>query len=348
MDSIRNKILITDDSEMNRMILCDMLENEFSLLEAEGGKQAIDILEQHADEIALVLLDVVMPEMDGFAVLEEMNARHWIDDIQVVMISAEAAPLFMHRAYDLGAVDFISRPFDQTIVYRRIMNTIMLFAKQKQLTDMVNEQIAERQKNTNMMISILSHIVEFRNGESGQHVQHINTLTRIILEQLLEKTDRYDEIREDLNIICLASSLHDVGKIGLPEAILNKPGRLTDEEYDIIKTHPEIGADIMRRLPQFQSEPLMRYSYQICRWHHERWDGSGYPDGLAGDEIPIAAQIVALADVYDALTSVRCYKDAYSHRSAMQMILDGQCGSFNPLLIQCLQDADAFLQNGLE
>lgn len=332
----KKKILITDDSEINRSILSDMLEDEFTIIEAEDGVQAVSALKKYGDEISLVLLDIVMPKMDGFEVLAVMNKNRWIEDIPVIMITAENTPSYVERAYDLGITDFISRPFDGRIVHRRAVNTIMLYSKQKKLTGLIAEQIYDKQKQSNLMIEILSNIVEFRNGESGLHVLHIHVLTELLLNSLIKKTDRYSLGREDINLIGIASALHDIGKIAIPEDILNKPARLTRDEFEIVKTHSAVGGDMLKDLPFRQNEPLVQVAYQICRWHHERYDGSGYPDGLKGDDIPIAAQAVSLADVYDALVSKRVYKEAYTHEKAIEMILDGQCGVFNPLLIECL------------
>lgn len=336
------KILIADDSEMNRMILTDILGDEYEILEAEDGVQAVTILQKMGAEISLVLLDIVMPRMDGFEVLAMMNRYKWIEDIPVIMISAENSASYVERAYELGVTDYISRPFDTLIVQRRAVNTIMLYAKQRKLVGMVADQIYEREKSSSLMVQILSHIVEFRNGESGLHVVHINTLTEMLLRRLLQKTDKYHIGYGDISLISTASALHDIGKIAIPGEILNKPGRLTKEEFEIMKTHSMVGAKMLEELPFQQEEPLVRVAYEICRWHHERYDGRGYPDGLKGDEIPISAQIVALADVYDALTSERVYKKAFSHETALQMIVNGECGAFNPLLLECLMDiADA-------
>lgn len=337
-ENIRQKILIVDDSEMNRSILADMLGEEFDIIEAVNGVEAVAYMRSHEDDLALVLLDIVMPQMDGFEVLEVMNRSHWIDAVPVIMISAEMTPTFVDRAYDLGVTDYISRPFDGRIVRRRVMNTIMLYAKQKKLTNMVTEQIYEKEKNNSLMIEILSNIVEFRNGESGLHVLHIHTITELLLKRLVQRTDQYRLSRSDIALISNASALHDIGKIAVPESILNKPGRLTTEEFEVIKTHSAEGANMLERIPLRQEEPLIKVGYQICRWHHERFDGRGYPDGLKGDEIPIAAQVVSLADVYDALTSQRVYKPAYSHQQTMEMIMNGECGAFNPILLDCLQD----------
>jgi len=337
----RQKILIVDDSEMNRSILVDMLEGEYDLLEAEDGLQAISILQKRSVEISLVLLDIVMPKMDGFGVLEIMQRRHWLETVPVVMISAENRSSRIDQAYEMGITDFISRPFDAQIVHRRVKNTLLLYAKQKDLEALVAEQIYEKQQNSALMVDILSHIVEFRNGESGLHVLHVRTLTEILLRRLVQKTDKYDISKDDITAISMASSLHDIGKISIDEKILNKPGKLTSEEFAIMKTHSIIGARMLETLNVYHGEKVVKMAYDICRWHHERYDGRGYPDGIKGDEIPISAQTVALADVYDALTSRRVYKPPFSHEKAVQMILEGECGSFNPLLLSCLQDMSA-------
>lgn len=339
----RYTILVADDSEMNRSILRSMLEESYDIIEAEDGIQALAVLQQKELEISLVLLDIVMPNLDGFGVLSAMNQHNWIDSVPVIMISAESTHTFIERAYDMGVTDYISRPFDMMVVRRRVINTIMLYAKQRRLQGMVNEQIYQKEKVNNLMISILSHIVEFRNEESGLHVLHIQTMTEILLKSLMRKTDRYNLDRETINLISNASTLHDVGKICVPSEILNKPGRFTDEEFAIMKQHSQMGADMMKGVP-FQDEPLVRYAYEICRWHHERYDGRGYPDGLKGEDIPISAQVVSLADVYDALTSARVYKPAHSHEKALSMILNGECGSFQPLLLECLVESSDIIQ----
>ena len=340
--SEKEKILIADDSAMNRAILTEMLGDGYEILEAENGRQAVSIMQTNVD-IDLLLLDIMMPEMDGFDVLAMMNKYHWIDDIPVIMISAENASSYVERGYDLGATDYISRPFDMAIVRRRVINTLMLYAKQKRLVRLVAEQVYEKEKSNSTMINILSHIVEFRNGESGLHVLHIQTATDILLRTLVRKSDKYNLNAADISLISTASALHDIGKINIPASILNKPGKLTKEEFDTMKTHTTTGAEILDKLPFQQESPLVKTAYAICRWHHERWDGRGYPDGLKGEDIPIAAQVVAMADVYDALTSERCYKKAFGHDKAMEMILNGECGQFNPLLLECLTDAGARL-----
>ncbi len=336
-------ILIADDSELNRVILTEILSDEYQFIEAENGLQAVEVLRSGAD-IDLMLLDIMMPEMDGFGVLETMNRNQWIDDVPVVMISAESDTKVVERAYDLGATDYISRPFDMAVVRRRVINTLLLYAKQKRLMHLVADQVYEREKANDLMVSILSHIVEFRNGESGMHVLHIRTATELLLAALVKRTGRYHLTDSDINLIVTASALHDIGKINVPEQILNKPGRLTKEEFEIMKTHTTTGAAILKGLETNQDEPLVRVAYEICRWHHERYDGRGYPDGLSGEDIPISAQVVSLADVYDALTSERCYKKAFDHETAIQMILNGECGTFNPLLLECLHDVSEQLR----
>lgn len=344
-DENRETILIVDDSAMNRMLLSDILADTYNIIEAEDGEQAIAILQQHASEISIVVLDMVMPKVDGFGVLEAMNENRWIQFLPVVSISTESSPEFVERAYSLGVTDFINRPFDELIVIRRVSNTIKLYAKQRKLTNMVANEIFEKERNGSLMITILSHIVEFRNGESGMHVMNIGTLTEILLNQISKKDDKYYLPYAERDLIVKASALHDIGKISIPEEVLNKPGKLTDEEFEAMKQHTVIGYQMLSDLG-FQDEPLVKVSREITRWHHERYDGRGYPDGLKGDEIPLSAQIVSLADVYDALTSERVYKPAFSHEKAIQMILNGECGAFNPLLLECLVEAqDAIRQD---
>ena len=344
----RYRILIVDDSEMNRMILSEMLKGEFEILEAENGSVCLDMLSRYEMKISLILLDIVMPGMDGFGVLEYMNRNNLIKDIPVIMISGEDSGEVIKRAYEMGVSDYTKRPFDMEVVHRRVLNTIKLYAKQRRLVAMVMNQVFEKEKNSRMLISVLSEIVEFRNGESGTHVLNINTLTTMILEQLAKKTDKYHLSWSNRMLISTASSLHDIGKIGIDEKILNKPGRLTPEERKIMEKHTVIGADMLANLPMYEDEPLMKVAYQICRWHHERYDGKGYPDGLKGEEIPISAQVVALADVYDALTSERVYKKAYSHEEAVQMICNGECGTFNPLLLECLCEIQDHIKKELQ
>ena len=342
----KQKILIADDSEMNRALLAEILKEQYDVAEAENGAEAISLLSKQRADFSLLLLDIVMPEMDGLEVLACINKYHWNDTLAVIMISADDSPANIKRAYDLGAFDYISRPFDLTIVQRRISNTMFLYARQQRLEKIIAEQLQEQEKNNELMISILSHIVEFRNGESGLHILRVNTITKYLLKQLVQRTDQYFLSKADISLISTASALHDIGKISIPDTILNKPGRLTAEEFEVIKTHAMVGADMLSDLPIEQQEaPLVKVASEICRWHHERYDGHGYPDGLKGEEIPISAQVVALADVYDALTSERCYKKAYSHEESLKMILEGQCGAFNPALLLCLEEIADLLES---
>lgn len=339
----RQTILIVDDAEMNRMMLSDMLGDQYDYVEAADGREALRILEKNVS-IDLILLDINMPEMNGFEVLEEMNRYHWIQEVPVIMITAEESVESMEHAYSLGVTDYIPRPFNVYIVRRRVENTLNLYVNQKRLMRLVSDQIAEKEENNTLMVSILSNVVEIRNHESGDHIRNIRRITELLLHQLVQKTKAYHLSEEDIALIKTASSLHDIGKITIPEEILNKPGKLTKEEFEIMKTHSAAGAQILEQMKYGQDKPLYRYALEICRWHHERWDGHGYPDGLMGEEIPISAQIVAIADVYDALTSERCYKKAYDHTTAINMILNGECGAFNPLLLECLTETAAQLR----
>lgn len=344
----KNIVLIVDDVELNRAILADMLADEYQILEASDGVEAVKILQKSHLEISIVLLDLIMPRMDGFEVLAMMNKAGWIENTPVITISSENAPGVIDHAYDLGATDYINRPFDEKTVQRRVRNTIMLYNKQKMLKGIVTEQVLEKQRNNQVMVEILANIVEFRNGESGLHVIHIRMLTEIFLKRLIKITDKYPLTATQIGVIVNASALHDIGKISIPEHILNKPGRLTSEEFEVIKSHSAIGAKILEDTPYHRDNALVNTAHDICRWHHERWNGGGYPDGLKGDEIPICAQVVALADVYDALVSERVYKPAYPHMKAMEMILNGECGEFNPLLMKCLSEVGPHLEKELK
>ena len=335
--SEKPSVLIVDDSEMNRIILNEMLKDEYRVLEADNGRTALDMVDRYGDELSLVLLDIIMPGMNGFEVLGELSRRTVADSLPVIMISSEDSDDVVLRAYELGASDYINRPFNARVVRRRVSNTIRLYAKQRRLTSLLSQQYNERVKNSRMLIDIMAGVMELRNGESGLHVTHIEKLTELLLGCLVHRSDQFPLDNEQRSTIAMASALHDIGKMSIDDAILNKPGRLTSEEFEIMKTHTTLGADMLFELGhQHAGNSLLEYAYQIARWHHERWDGKGYPDGLKGDEIPIAAQVVSVADVYDALTSVRVYKDAIPHQEAIQMILDGKCGQFNPLLLDCL------------
>ena len=333
----RQKILIVDDSKFNRDILKEILGETYNYLEAENGNQAIQIIGENIG-IDLMLLDINMPQMNGFEVLKIMKRSQCIEETPVIMISSEESVDTMREAYEMGITDYITRPFDSVIVKKRVQNTLSLYANQNNLVNVVVDQIYEKEENNNIMIRILSSILGSRNSESREHILHIKTATEMMLRQLIKISDVYHLTEADIALITTASSLHDIGKIYIPEEILNKPGRLTDEEFKIMKTHSELGADIIQDMHLPQEKPLVHTAWEICRWHHERWDGKGYPDGLKGEEIPISAQVVSIADVYDALTSERCYKKAFDHDTAIKMILDGQCGQFNPILLKCLKE----------
>lgn len=331
------RIMVVDDAKINRQILMAILGDEYEYVEAEDGRQAIHMLQQDLN-IDLMLLDINMPEMNGFQVLERMNKFQWIKEIPVLMISSEEKRDTIERAYIFGAQDYIRRPFDAFIVRRRVENILNLYENQKRLKQMISEQIYEKEANSNLLIDILSQVVEFRNSENREHIIHIRTITELLLHRLIQKTDQYQLSETDIAMIMTASALHDIGKINIPENILNKPGKLTSEEFKIMKTHTTIGSDMIRQMTTKPEKPLLHVAWQVCRWHHERWDGHGYPDGLIGEKIPISAQVVGMADVYAALTSKRCYKDAYDHETAMEMIFSGECGAFNPLLLECLSE----------
>ena len=344
---VKPLILIVDDCDMNREILREILSSDYSIMEACGGEEALSMIHQFGTGISLVLLDIVMPGLDGFEVLSYMNQDHTIEDIPVIMISSEDSEAFVRRAYEMGASDYVSRPFDAKVVYRRVTNNIKLYAKQRRLIRMVTEQIREREKNVSMLVGVLSQIVEFRNGESGLHVKHIRRFTECILDCLIEKDPDLHLGTKERENIPLASALHDIGKIAVDDKILNKPGRLTPEEFEAMKLHTVYGAKMLEELQPYYDEPLLKTATDIAHWHHERWDGRGYPDGLVGDAIPLSAQIVSLADVYDALTSERCYKKAYSHDKAVEMILNGECGVFNPKLVECFVEIQNVLREEL-
>ena len=343
----RQRVLIVDDAKLNRDILKEILGETYNYLEAETGNQAIQMIGENLG-IDLMLLDINMPQMNGFEVLEIMKRSQCIAETPVIMISSEDDVDTMRKAYELGITDYITRPFDSVIVKKRVQNTLGLYANQKHLINVVYNQVYEKEENNNIMIRILSNVLGSRNSESRDHILHIKTVTELMLRQLVKITDAYLMTEVDIALITTASSLHDIGKIYIPEEILNKPGRLTDEEFKIMKTHSELGAEIIQNMNFPKDNPLVHTSWEICRWHHERWDGKGYPDGLKGEKIPISAQVVSIADVYDALTSERCYKKAFDHDTAIQMILDGQCGQFNPLLLKCLKELSFQLSKMLD
>ena len=336
----RQKILVVDDSKFNQELLMEILGENYQYILANDGLEAISILQKDWT-IDLMLLDINMPRMNGFEVLEYMNQYHWIDEFPVIVISAEEENSIIEKAYNLGAAEYIQRPFDAFIIKRRVMNTLVLYANQKRLTNVVVNQVYEKEENNKVMIGILSSVVGTYNKESREHILHIRIATQMLLRRLVQKTDAYPLTESDITLIATASSLHDIGKVGISKEILNKPTKLTDEEYEIMKTHTLIGAKMIQDMDYPADKPLAKTAYEICRWHHERFDGKGYPDSLVGNDIPISAQVVSVADVFDALTSTRVYKKAYDYKTAIQMILDGRCGCFNPLLLDCLKEIGA-------
>ena len=343
----KSRILVTDDSEINRVMLTEMLGKKYDFLYAGNGLEATDLLE-HEKDIALMLLDVNMPEMNGLDVLRVMNERQWIEDIPVIIISAEDGSEFISKAYSLGVTDYISRPFHTVVVQRRVENTLLIYAKQKQLVRLVEDQIYEREKTNTQMINILSNVIETRNQELGSHTLNVQIISNLLLKQLVRITDRYSLSNEDIVMISTLAAVHDIGKIKIPDMLLNKPGKLTDEEWVIMKSHTVEGDELLSNQALDQDSKFVRTARAICRWHHEKYDGGGYPDGLKGEQIPIAAQVVSMADVYEALTSDRCYKKAYTHEKALEMIYAGECGAFNPLLIKCLKAIAGTLKGILE
>ena len=331
----RFKILIIDDSEKNRGELTEMLEREFDVINASDAKQGIEMINKYGEDIALLLLEVKICGMSGFEVLTYMKHSGITENIPVIMISDEKSESFIRRAYDLGAVDYIGRPFDFQTVYTRVLNTIKLYAKQRRLEKLVARNMVEKEKNNRMLIGVLEQVIEYRNGESGIHVSHIKILTEMLLDKLIQKTDKYNLSWSQRMMIITSSALHDIGKVGIEEKIINKTEKLTEEESNEMKMHTLIGAGMIENLDEYKDEELMQIAYGICRGHHERYDGKGYPDGLKGDDIPIGAQVVALADEYDRLVMGRPNKKSVSHEQAVNMIKDRECGKFNPILVEC-------------
>lgn len=344
----RQSVLIVDDSELNRKMLGQMLGSRFDIAEAASGETCLQLLEQNATGISIVLLDIHMPGIDGFTVLEEMNQKNLLEQIPVIMISSEDTVDAVRRAFDLGASDYISRPFDAKVVYQRIINTIQLYAKQRRLSAMAADLAFEKERASRMMIGILSQVVEKRNGESRDHVQRVAQLTSMLLAGLAQKTDRYPLTREMRRTIATAAALHDIGKMEICEDLLHKEGPLTEAERRTLQSHTLLGAQMLEEQPECRDDAFARTAYNICRWHHERYDGGGYPDGLQGEQIPIEAQVVGLADVYERLVSRPVDGHARTHSEVVQMICTGVCGAFNPLLLDCLQDMEAEIARAMQ
>ena len=344
----RQSVLIVDDSELNRKMLGQMLGSRFDIAEAASGEACLQLLEQNATGISIVLLDIHMPGIDGFTVLEEMNQKNLLEQIPVIMISSEDTVDAVRRAFDLGASDYISRPFDAKVVYQRIINTIQLYAKQRRLSAMAADLAFEKERASRMMIGILSQVGDTRNGESRDHVQRVAQLTSMLLAGLAQKTDRYPLTREMRRTIATAAALHDIGKMEICEDLLHKEGPLTEAERRTLQSHTLLGAQMLEEQPECRDDAFARTAYNICRWHHERYDGGGYPDGLQGEQIPIEAQVVGLADVYERLVSRPVDGHARTHSEVVQMICTGVCGAFNPLLLDCLQDMEAEIARAMQ
>lgn len=338
-------ILIVDDVDIDRGILCEIF-SEYTTVEAANGRQAIEIIEANPDRISAVLLDVVMPVMNGLEAIDEMKNRGWLAHIPVILISGEATLAAERIAYEMGATDVIHKPYDSIVIKQRTQNIMELYYNKRHLEEMVElqtgvlkQQAAELQRMNNRIIDTMSNVVEFRNLESGDHVKRVKKFTRILAEHVAAVYPEYQLDEEAIDVITAAAAMHDVGKIAISDAILLKPGKLTKEEFDVMKTHTIKGCEIIEMLENIQEGEYGRVSYDICRYHHERYDGRGYPEGLRGEEIPIAAQIVSVADVYDALVSDRCYKEAYTPAEAYDMIMRGECGEFSPKIRTCLARA---------
>lgn len=337
MAETKKKIIIADDSELNCEMVADILGSIYDYQFVHDGDTLLNMLTlgERAD---MILLDLNMPKTSGMQVLKVMRSRHWTDEIPVVIISAEDDDAIIQKAFELGATDYIVRPFQSFFVKHRIDNTLELYSQRRQLVRYVEKQVYERDRVNKALINIFGSLVELRNNESGEHTLHVQAITKMILNRLCDVTDKYTFTREMIDTISTVSALHDIGKAFIPSEILNKPSKLTDEEWEIMKSHTVRGDEFLQKIHVKNSEKFMGLAHEIVRYHHERYDGNGYPDGLCGDEIPISAQVVSIADVYDALTSDRCYKKAYDHEKALDMIRNGRCGVFNPLLVQCLMD----------
>lgn len=347
-EQVLQQILIVDDSDMNRAMLREILKDNYSILEASNGVECLSCVEHMGSSLSLILLDLNMPEMDGFEVLAELSRLGYMDDIPVIIISGTDSTADICRAYDLGATDYIHRPFNTQVIYRRVSNTITLMAKQRRMAELVNRQIDRTTKQQELMVDFLSRIIGYRSGESNPHFANISTLSALLLQALQKRKNHYGLTEQDCQLIATAAVFHDVGKIGIPESILLKPGKLTAKEFEVMKTHTLIGDNLIKSLEIYHDEPLLQMAAQICRWHHERYDGGGYPDGLKGEEIPICAQVVSIADAYDALMSARPYKPAFSSEKAIQMILNVECGVFNPVLVDCLLEVVSQQKTGKE
>ena len=356
---MREKVLIVDDIELNREILAVALGNEYDILQASDGAEAIEILKADTGDISEMLLDLIMPKLDGYAVLDYMRDTGLLDRIPVIVISAESARNVEVKCLEMGVTDFIRKPFDSVTVRRRVKNTAELFMYKNHLEDKVRLQTKDLEEKNKLLqaqagqiretnekiVDVLGTVVEYRNLESGEHIKRVKGFTEILAKKAAEKYPEYGLTHEKIDVIVAASPLHDIGKISIKDSVLLKPGKLTKEEFEYMKTHTTKGCEILKKIAGTWSEEYEHVSYEICRHHHERYDGKGYPDGLVGEAIPISAQLVSIADVYDALVSERVYKKAIEKGKAYQMILDGECGTFSPKLIECFQECRQDFEN---
>ncbi|SFA75823.1 putative two-component system response regulator [Acetitomaculum ruminis DSM 5522] len=357
MVSGRKKIIIIEDEEINRGILRELFRTDFDILEAENGQEGLSVIEKEHTGIAAVLLDIMMPVLDGFGLLEILNQKNYIKEFPVILITGDYTLEVEKKAYALGITELIIKPFNREVVIKRVKNVIELYENKnhlKYLVDIQTKQIKKQAKileETNeQLIDILSTVVEFRNFESGQHIKNIKKFVSILLRHLMEEFPEYGIDNEIAAAIVKASVLHDIGKIAIPDAILLKPGKLTGEEYEIMQTHTIKGCEILKRIRTLFDDFLYEYIYEICRYHHEKWDGNGYPDKLSGEAIPISAQLVSIADCYDALRSKRVYKIEIEHELAIDMIKDGACGEFSDKMKKLLDlsEQEFFLASSFE
>lgn len=343
---MKDSILIVDDQEINRELLAELLKDEYRIIEAENGADALSIINEDSS-IAAVMLDLIMPVMDGMGVLAELNRTGKIYHIPVFIITAADNMQMLSSAYSLGAVDIISKPFRMCFIKARIVNIIELYHHRNALMDMVKKNIDKMARLNDEMVETMAALIEFRDSESGGHVKRMRNSTMLLMSKVSEMFPEYYLDKAAIEKIGTASVLHDVGKIAIPDNILKKPGKLTAEEFEIMKIHTVKGCDILAEMPEdIMDREVYRYSYDICRHHHERWDGSGYPDGLVGDEVSIWAQVVAVADVFDALTSQRVYKTALGFADAVKMINGGECGEFNPKVLAAFNEIAEELSHG--
>lgn len=326
-------LLIVDDIEINRIVLAEIFKDEYNIMEACNGVQAMDLI-NGSFGISAVLLDLLMPEMNGLDVLKEMNKSGIIKNIPVFLITAANEEDMLLEGYHLGAIDVIRKPFMTHFLKCRVNHIVELYSHRNKLESIVAKQVERLNYLNQSMVETLATVIEFRDGESGEHVKRIRGLTKILMQEVSDTYPEYHLEEKEIDKISTSSILHDVGKISIPDSILNKPGRLTAEEFEIMKQHTIKGCEILQNIPDIMDNGIYNYSYDICRHHHERWDGRGYPDGLSGDDISIWAQVVSIADVYDALTSERVYKKAFSHDTAVDMIFHGECGAFNPKVLE--------------